>query len=186
MLVEQFAGACCPLLVALARGAGAAEPCTIGLGLPCRPLPFGALSELSQIDGFPHDRPVIRQAGRAQRFRTCTNPRAAIRSIQLASAKFPVATKTGEVNLRCESGIFLCPAGPRGKIASRTSAALIYINAGPMRDSRKIERRTLHPGCVILSGRTRRSNSAAVTKPCATASSFNVVPLAWADLATFA
>src|ERR1700688_4988649 len=42
------------------------------------------------------------------------------------------------------------------------------------------------PGRVILSGRTSRSNSAGVTKPSRTASSFNVVPRAWADLATFA
>lgn len=43
-----------------------------------------------------------------------------------------------------------------------------------------------YPGLVIFSGRTRRSNSSAETKPSRSASSFNVVPLAWAVLATLA
>src|SRR5579863_4898295 len=44
----------------------------------------------------------------------------------------------------------------------------------------------VHPGRVIFSGLTRRSNSSAETKPSRTASSFSVVPLECADLATFA
>ena len=52
----------------------------------------------------------------------------------------------------------------------------IYINAASAH-STIFE---CHPGCVILSGCTRRSNSAADTKPSRKASSFKVVPRACA------
>src|ERR1700760_4226329 len=55
MLVQQFGGAFLALLVAFAFGFAAAKACTIGLGLFRRPIPFHALLELFQIDGFPHD-----------------------------------------------------------------------------------------------------------------------------------
>src|SRR5882757_4121922 len=55
MLVQQFGGAFLALLVAGAFGFAAAKACTIGLGLFRRPIPFRALLELFQIDGFPHD-----------------------------------------------------------------------------------------------------------------------------------
>jgi hypothetical protein len=55
MLVQQFGGAFLALRVAGALGFAAAKACTIGLGLFRRPIPFRALLELSQIDGFPHD-----------------------------------------------------------------------------------------------------------------------------------
>jgi hypothetical protein len=55
MLIQQFAGAVLALLIAGAFGFGAAKACTIGLGLFRRPIPFRALPELLQIDGFPHN-----------------------------------------------------------------------------------------------------------------------------------
>jgi hypothetical protein len=55
MLIQQFGVAFLALLVAGAFGFAAAEACTIGLGLFRRPIPFRALLELFQIDGFPHD-----------------------------------------------------------------------------------------------------------------------------------
>jgi len=55
MLVQQFGGAFLALLVAGAFGFAAAKARTIGLGLFRRPIPFRALLELFQIDGFPHD-----------------------------------------------------------------------------------------------------------------------------------
>jgi hypothetical protein len=55
MLVQQFGGAFLALLVAGAFGFAAAKARTIGLGLFRRPIPFRALLELIQIDGFPHD-----------------------------------------------------------------------------------------------------------------------------------
>jgi hypothetical protein len=55
MLVQQFGGAFVALLVALAFGFAAAKACTIGFGLFRRSIPFRALLELFQIDGFPHD-----------------------------------------------------------------------------------------------------------------------------------
>jgi hypothetical protein len=55
MLVQQFGGAFLSLLVAFAFGFAAAKTRTIGLGLFRRPIPFRALLELFQIDGFPHD-----------------------------------------------------------------------------------------------------------------------------------
>jgi hypothetical protein len=55
MLVQQFGGAFLALLVAGALGFAAAKACAIGLGLFPRPIPFRALLELFQIDGFPHD-----------------------------------------------------------------------------------------------------------------------------------
>jgi hypothetical protein len=55
MLIEQFAGAVLALLIAGALRPGTAKSRTIGLGLLRRPIPFSALLELFQIDGFPHD-----------------------------------------------------------------------------------------------------------------------------------
>jgi len=55
MLVQQFGGAFLALLVAGAFGSAAAKACAVGLGLFRRPIPFRALLELFQIDGFPHD-----------------------------------------------------------------------------------------------------------------------------------
>jgi hypothetical protein len=55
MLVQQFGGAFLALLVAGAFGFGAAKACPIGLGPFRRSVPFRALLELVQIDGFPHD-----------------------------------------------------------------------------------------------------------------------------------
>jgi hypothetical protein len=55
VLVQQFGGAFLALLVALALGFAAAKACAIGLGLFRRSIPFRALLELFQIDGFPHD-----------------------------------------------------------------------------------------------------------------------------------
>src|ERR1700704_747045 len=55
MPVQQFGGAFLALLVAGAFGFAAAKACTIGLGLFRRSIPFRALLELFQIDGFPHD-----------------------------------------------------------------------------------------------------------------------------------
>ena len=55
MLIQQFAGAVLALLVAGAFGFGAAEACAIGLGVFRRLIPFRALLELLQIDGFPHN-----------------------------------------------------------------------------------------------------------------------------------
>src|ERR1700733_6099536 len=55
MLVQQFGGALLALLVAGAFRFAAAKTRTIGLGLFRRPIPFRALLELFQIDGFPHD-----------------------------------------------------------------------------------------------------------------------------------
>jgi hypothetical protein len=55
MLVQQFGGAFLALLVAGTFGFAAAKACTIGLGLFRRSVPFRALLELFQIDGFPHD-----------------------------------------------------------------------------------------------------------------------------------
>jgi hypothetical protein len=55
MLVQQFGGAFLTLLVAGAFGFAAAKARTVGLGLFRRPIPFRALLELFQIDGFPHD-----------------------------------------------------------------------------------------------------------------------------------
>jgi hypothetical protein len=55
MLIQQFAGAAFALLIAGAFGSGAAKARTIGLGLFRRSIPFRALPELFQIDGFPHD-----------------------------------------------------------------------------------------------------------------------------------
>jgi hypothetical protein len=55
MLVQQFGGAFLALLVAGAFGFAAAKAGTIGLGLFRRAIPFRALLELFQIDGFPHD-----------------------------------------------------------------------------------------------------------------------------------
>jgi hypothetical protein len=55
MLIQQFAGAVLALLIAGAFGFGAAKACAIGLGLFRRPIPFRALLELLQIDGFPHN-----------------------------------------------------------------------------------------------------------------------------------
>jgi hypothetical protein len=54
MLVQQLRGAFLALLVAGAFGFAAAKARTIGLGLFRRPIPFRALLELFQIDGFPH------------------------------------------------------------------------------------------------------------------------------------
>jgi hypothetical protein len=55
MLIQQFGGAFLALRVAGAFGFAAAKACAIGLGLFRRPIPFRALLELFQIDGFPHD-----------------------------------------------------------------------------------------------------------------------------------
>jgi hypothetical protein len=55
MLVQQLGGAFLALLVAGAFGFAAAKARAIGLGLFRRPIPFRALLELFQIDGFPHD-----------------------------------------------------------------------------------------------------------------------------------
>src|SRR4051794_2769028 len=55
MLVQVFAGAFLALLVACAFGSGPAKARTTGLGLFGRPIPFGAFSELFEIDSFPHD-----------------------------------------------------------------------------------------------------------------------------------
>jgi hypothetical protein len=55
VLVPQFGGAFLVLRVAGAFGFVAAEARTIGLGLFRRPVPFRALPESVQIDGFPHD-----------------------------------------------------------------------------------------------------------------------------------
>jgi hypothetical protein len=55
MLIQQFAGAAFALLIAGAFGFSTAEAHTIGLGLFRRSVPFSALPELLQIDGFPHD-----------------------------------------------------------------------------------------------------------------------------------
>jgi hypothetical protein len=55
MLVQQFGGAFLALRVTFTFGFAAAKACTIGLGLFRRPIPFRALLELFQIDGFPHD-----------------------------------------------------------------------------------------------------------------------------------
>jgi hypothetical protein len=55
MLIQQFAGAALTLLIAGTFGFGAAEACTIGLGLFRRSISFRALLESLQIDGVPHD-----------------------------------------------------------------------------------------------------------------------------------
>src|SRR4051812_24953662 len=56
MLVEVFAGALLALVVARAFRSGPAEARTIRLSLFGNPIPFGAFSELPEIDDFPHDR----------------------------------------------------------------------------------------------------------------------------------
>jgi hypothetical protein len=55
MLIKQFAATILALLIAGALGPGTAKAGTIGLGLLRRSIPFSALLELLQIDGFPHD-----------------------------------------------------------------------------------------------------------------------------------
>lgn len=54
MLIEQLFGAALAPLLALARGPRAAEPCAIGSGFFLRKLALRALSELFEIDQFPH------------------------------------------------------------------------------------------------------------------------------------
>jgi hypothetical protein len=55
MLIKQITGAILVPFIAGTFGFGAAKACTIGLGLFRRSISFGALLELLQIDGFPHD-----------------------------------------------------------------------------------------------------------------------------------
>src|SRR5882762_5988468 len=108
MLVQQFGDAFLALLVAGAFGFAAAKARTIGLGLFRRSIPFRALLELFQIDGFPHDH--LHQPNGWDRGRIPA-PRKFSRMALINSVfimKNPYRSKSKNHIARCESGIFLC------------------------------------------------------------------------------
>jgi hypothetical protein len=127
MLVQQFGGALLALLVAGAFGFAAAKAGTIGLGLFRRSIPFRALLELFQIDGFPHDHfhhpngwyrgaiPRQRKFSRMAR----VNP--------VFIMKIPVASKSKNHISLCESGIFLCSNTAKHNNGRLTSLSLSEV-----------------------------------------------------------
>jgi hypothetical protein len=106
MLVEIFAGALLALVVARAFGSGPAKAHTIARGLFGRPIPFGAFSELPEINGFPHDHPRYRH-GR-DGVKTLT-PRNFLRMVSINPVcirKIPVASRKSAKLWRVKAAYF--------------------------------------------------------------------------------
>src|SRR4051812_16095562 len=88
------------------------------------------------------------------------------------------------------------PRGRTGCVTRNPAATLTVIKSHPLSPTLMklgapyhygwLSEFGIYPGLVIFSGRTRRSNSSAETKPSRSASSFSVVPLACAVFATLA
>jgi len=68
MLIQQFVGALCTLLIDRAFRLGTSEPHAIGLSFPRRLLARAALLESLQIDQFPHNHPSCRGFGESGQF----------------------------------------------------------------------------------------------------------------------
>jgi hypothetical protein len=125
MLIKQFASAVLALLIAGTFGFGAAKACAIGLGLFRRSIPFGALPELPQIDGFPHDhlhhsngwvRAAIPTPRKFSRL-------VFINSVAIREIPRRLRSFKNHISL-CESGIFLCCNTAQRNVGSRIALRL--------------------------------------------------------------
>jgi hypothetical protein len=125
MLIEQITGAVLALFIAASFGFGAAKACTIGLGLFRRSISFGALLELPQIDGFPHDH--LHHSNGWYRAAIPT-PRKFSRLVfinSVAIKEIPRRLRSFKNHISlCESGIFLCCNTAQRNVGSRTALSL--------------------------------------------------------------